>query len=564
MSVYSVRGSVWEDVMTRSAEIIKKILKNRNIVSDEDVEEFLSPRPQCTYDPFLFEDMKDAVELTLRCIDEGEKICIYGDYDADGVTSVSVLLTVLGELTDNLTYYIPSRFTEGYGVNMKAVDELFRQGVRLLITVDCGSTSDDEIKHACDLGMNVIVTDHHNASHKPQGALFINPKFDKAYPYSNLAGCGVAYKFAQAVMRTADLPKKVITEILDIVAIGTVGDVVKLDGENRTLVKYGLNIVKRENRPGLKALAERISLDIQNINSGNIAFGIAPNLNAAGRISHAGMGVELLIADDDKKAREYADAIADCNYKRRSLQEKTFTECVGIVERDLYFDNFLIIEAEDVHEGVAGIVAGKIRDRYRKPVIIIMPTENGETGSCIMKGTGRTAGSVDLYETLKICEDLFEKFGGHRSACGFSLKKENIPELRRRILAEIERQLSVDETLLTEELEIDMELSGADITVELCEELGKLEPYGCGNPQPVFVLRDVEIGNVFYMGTEKQHVKFKALAGDGYPVQCLLFNEGESFRKMFSESRRYTLAGNVQENTWQGVTTAQFTVIEIN
>lgn len=539
--------------------IIYKILKKRGITEKEDIEEFLAEKPVKTYDPFLFNDMKAGVDLILSSIEENKKICIFGDYDADGVTSVSILLQVLGELTDNLMYYIPSRFTDGYGLNKNALEKIHSQGAGLVITVDCGSTSGEEIKYAGELGMDILVTDHHNAPEKPADCLFLNPKYkDSGYPFKNLAGCGVAFKLAQAIQRKAGLAKSVITNVLDMVAIGTIGDVVPLDDENRTLVKYGMNVIKRKNRMGLVALMDRTALSVEKISSVNIAFIIAPNLNAAGRIDDASMDVELLTADDGKKAEELANRITECNYKRRSLQDDTFEKCTEIIEKDLINDKILLVEAPDVHEGVAGIVAGKLRDKYKRPVVIIM--RSGD----LMKGTGRTAGKVDLYETLKICSPIFEKFGGHKTACGFSLKKENIKMMKLMLKSEIERQYEEDDTIFDEEEIIDAVITGKDVTVEMAQNLLLMEPFGCGNPEPVFLFENVKLKDIFYMGERKQHVRFMAESPDGSRAQCVLFNYEDKFASLATEGVFADVTGRITKQEFRGRVSAQVIVKNVN
>ena len=289
--------------MRTAKDIINELLRNRGIISDEEISEFLSDKPQKTYDPFLLLNMEAGVDLLLSEIDAGSRICIYGDYDADGVTSICIMSRLLSELTDNFTYYIPSRFDEGYGLNRDAVRRVRDEGADLLVTVDCGSVSYDEVEYAKELGMKVIVTDHHNVEDIKADCILINPKQPGCrYPFRELAGCGVAFKIVQAVCRRRGLPKSVISDVLDLTAIGTVGDIVSLTDENRTIVKYGLRRINSGSRKALKMLAEAISL--KRVTSENIAFGIAPHINAAGRMKDASEAAELFLTEDERTMAE--------------------------------------------------------------------------------------------------------------------------------------------------------------------------------------------------------------------------------------------------------------------
>ena len=393
--------------------IIKKLLDNRGITEEKDIEEIFSPLPQKTYDPFLLSGMEEGVELILKNVYAGKRICIYGDYDADGMTSISILYTVISELTDNLFYYIPSRFDEGYGLNKKAIDVIREKDTDMIITVDCGTVSYDEVEYVKRSGMDIVVTDHHHIDDRKADCILINPKQEECgYPFKDLAGCGVAYKLAQAIQQKAGLPRSLIIDILDIVAIGTVGDIVPLVDENRTLVKYGIEILNRRERPGVSLLSEKISLD-RHIGSDQIAYGIVPHLNAAGRMSRADAGVQLLMAKTGEEAAPVADKLIEYNNERKSVQNRIYEECMAIWERENKEDLFPIIKSEKAHEGIVGIVAGKIKEQIGRPVSIVTPAAEG-----YLKGTGRSIRSVDIYEVMKTQSGLFEKFGGHKGACG--------------------------------------------------------------------------------------------------------------------------------------------------
>ncbi len=478
---------------------IIKLLHKRGIQEQEDIMEFLSPSPRRTYDPFLLKNMEEGVSLILEEAVKGSRICIYGDYDADGITSTTLMLSVLRHITDpgQVDYYIPSRFEEGYGLNMDAIQQIAARGVDLIITVDCGSVSYDEVEYAKQLGMKVLVTDHHNVTDTIADCLVINPKQPGCpYPFKSLAGCGVAFKVAQAIQQRADLPKSVINEVLDLVAIGTVGDIMPLVDENRTIVKFGLRILNRCQRTGLARLIDAVSLTPGKITSENISYIIVPHLNASGRIEDASMAVELLRCaeePEDAAASEALDekvaTLVNQNIQRKKLQQDTFRSCVDDLQE---VKDFILIRSEDAHEGIAGIVAGKLKETYYRPSIIV--TATGSEGE-ELKGTGRSVEGVNLYELLKTQEDLFLKFGGHAGACGFSLKRENLPALRKGLAEEMSNIYENNPEIFIKKYDIDLELDPADVSYDLVQQLDMLAPFGNKNPKPLIACKDVIISD---------------------------------------------------------------------
>src|SRR5665647_163866 len=384
---------------------ILQILKERGVVEPLDIEDFLTSFPKATYDPFLLTDMQEAVDLILKTADSGQRICIYGDYDADGVTSVALLLDVLRRLSSKICYYIPSRFQEGYGLNKKAIKAISDEGASLIITVDCGSSSPKEVIYAKDLGLDIIVTDHHNPSDGTlPDCLFINPKrHNSQYPFKELSGCGVAFKFAQGLQRVMEknddnrFTKADLNSLLDLVAISTVADMVPLLGENRTLVKYGIDRINRRKRPGLKALLDELDFTDKNISAEHIGYMIAPHINALGRMQSADIGAELLCDDgkDPEELKRMAKSMLDNNKDRKEEQEKTKSLCEAIIYEGTCGQLFPIIYAKGAHEGVAGIVAGNLKEALYRPVFIVTPTNDG-----LIKGTGRSIPGLNLHEMM--------------------------------------------------------------------------------------------------------------------------------------------------------------------
>lgn len=541
--------------------IIIQILKNRGINSEEDMMEFLSDKPQKTYDPFLLPDMEAGVDLILSEINSGSRICIYGDYDADGITSASLMLNILAHLTDKekLSYYIPSRFEEGYGLNKDAIRTIADSGAEFIITVDCGSVSYDEVQYAKELGMKILVTDHHNITDVMADCLLINPKHPKSvYPFKELSGCGVAFKVAQAIQKKTGLPKSVLTEVLDLVAIGTIGDIMPLLDENRTMTKFGMKVINSGRRKGLKKLIEGTSLKIGSVSSENISFVVVPHLNASGRIGDASQAVELMCGfADDKKQDRIVEDILEKNRLRKKLQEDTFAICAEKIDRENLPD-IIVINAENAHEGITGIVAGKIKEVYYRPVIIV--TSSGDDDR-YFKGTGRSIEGVNLYELLKTQSELFEKFGGHAGACGFLIEKENFSRLSEGLMEEMKKLCEENNEIFKRKRCIDITLDEKDLTMDLAEQFSMLAPFGNKNRKPVIELDNTLISDIRYMGERQQHARFMAKSLDsGAKIQCVMFGKAEKLKSCDVKAK---LDGALELQIWQGISRLQFIVEEI-
>lgn len=494
------------------------------------------------------------MDFILQAVQDQKKICIYGDYDADGITSVSILMEFLRHLTERIEFYIPSRFDEGYGLNMEAVKKIRAGGADVLLTVDCGSVSFEEVELAKELGMEVLVTDHHSITDMRADCLLINPKrADSAYPFDGLAGCGVAFKLAQGIQKKAGLPKAALNRTLDLVALGTIADIVPLLDENRTLVKHGIRIIASGLRPGLAALIEKISFDREKLSSDNISYGIAPHLNAAGRIGDASVAAWLMLAREPNKISQYTDQLITCNQQRKKLQEQAFDLCKELIEEHLSERKFLIVYAEEVHEGIAGIVAGKLKEQYERPVILLTPF--GE----YLKGTGRSVPGVHLYQLLKSHEELFLRFGGHEGACGFTMEKTNFPILEQVLEADMEQALREDPDLFQQTPLPDMALEGNQVTLDLAESLDCLAPFGSKNPKPLFLLERAVLSRQRPMG-DGRHIRFLAACGDGYGVECVLFNRAKDYESMIYGDQPVDLTGTVDFQEWRGKKSVRFTV----
>jgi len=537
---------------------ILELLALRGITTEEDIAEFLSNKPKKTYDPFLLLNMEAGVDLILKTIKQKKKICLYGDYDVDGITSICILKILLSHLTENITYYIPSRFHEGYGLNRCAIDKLKTQNVDLIITVDCGSTSFEEVEYAKSLGLDIMVTDHHSIMDKKADCILINPKQESCpYPFKGLAGCGVAFKLAQAIRERAKLPKSVTNGLLDIVAIGTIGDIVPLVDENRTLAKFGLYELNKRDRLGIKLLVEAISMNTLSLKSDQIAFCIVPHLNAAGRMKDALIGVDLLLSNDSFRARELASELVKHNAERKRIQEETFNHCQELKEIQCNDAIFPIIRAENAHEGITGIVAGKLKDIYERPVIIATPCEGQ------LKGTGRSTDKIDLFQLLDRHRDLFVRFGGHQGACGFLIDEENFEEFRTKANEDLVRQVESNPNLFQKKSQYDMKLTGSDLTLQFMDQLELMEPFGCKNRRPIFCLNGVLICGLQRMGKDGNHAKFFASSKDGSASECVLFSKAQQYEDLLASNQPLNLYGTLQLNCWNGSKKVQFVVDKI-
>ncbi len=539
---------------------IIELLHRRGLTTDEQIEEFLSDKPKETYDPFLLPDMEDGVDLILSACDRGDKICIYGDYDADGVTSTVIMTEVLSQLTDNIIQYIPSRFDEGYGLNKAAIDTIKKAGADLIVTVDCGSVSVDEVEYAKSIGLDIMVTDHHRIEDKQADTVLINPaRKDSEYPFPYLAGCGVAFKLAQAITDAAGLPKKMLTRMLDLVALGTIGDVVPLISENRMLVKYGLRAINTSEREALKVLIEKTGLKPGEIKCENVSFVLVPHINAAGRMKSAVLALKLFLAKDRAKMEQYAEELIQCNAERKRLQNEVFENAREQVEKRYADNDFILVDLTDAHEGVAGIAAGKLKEKYGRPSVIV--TDNGDG---MLKGTGRSPEGIDLYKLLKNEEKWFEHFGGHAAACGFTMRKEGLEEVRtdlNRIAGELKKE---SPGLFDVTPSADIQLEPDEVTVDFARQLELLEPCGRMNERPLVSVSGVPC-NVTRMGTDGKYVRFSIRSVPG--CTFLMFRsaeeKGDAVFGAAEMCNEITAVGNMFRHEWNGNVSVQIVVEDI-
>ncbi len=547
--------------------LIEKILVERGENDPDRMSEFLSEKPQLTHDPYLMHGMQEAVDRIMQAIDKNQKIVIYGDYDVDGITSVALLIDFLFPVTDHIEYYIPLRKEEGYGINREALLEI-REDYQadLLITVDCGINAIEELAYAREIFLDVIVTDHHSPGDQLPDAITINPKQpDCQYPFKELCGCAVAFKLAQALQQKCCLPKKQLTKLLDLVALATVCDVVPLRNENRTFVKYGLEIIEKRERLGLNTLMSLLSLDKTKIDVRHLGFVIGPHFNASGRIDDARKGVQLLVTRNRQTASFIAGRLIKLNNERKLIQEAGLDICQQIAAKIDDRTKFLLIDADSLHEGVIGIIAGRLRDTYYRPTIVLTPSQDPS----IYTGSGRSIQGFHLFNELKPATPLMERFGGHANACGLKIRKENIDKLRKYLQERVliaERQ---NPDLLLKKIKIVEEVSPSEITERVVQEIMKLEPYGMGNEKPYFVMKNLTADDqkIVRMGDAGQHLKVCGFLKDdnleGTGVEILGFSIEEETREMIMSCTPFDLVFYPQINEFRGKRCVQLMIKDV-
>ncbi|MBR1802654.1 MAG: single-stranded-DNA-specific exonuclease RecJ [Clostridia bacterium] len=531
--------------------LLANILANRNIISKEEVRLFLNPTRNDFHNPFLMPDMEIAVSRVLQAIQNQEKTIIYGDYDVDGITSITVLKQFLKERGLEVGAYTPNRLSEGYGLNKPAVQKLHEQGYHLMITVDCGISCIEEIDCANSLGMEVIVTDHHEPGEKLPNALAVvdAKRKDNEYPFNQLAGVGVVFKLIQALSMKLELNEKEYLKYLDIVCVGTISDIVPLIDENRVIAQLGLKLVNITQNIGLKTLLH--SIGYRNIDSSSISFGVAPRINACGRLGAQEKALQLFLTEDFQEANQITQELNEYNQKRQQTEKRIFEEALQQVEQKEKESPCLILGSEGWHHGVIGIVASKITDIYFKPSILIC--FEGEEG----KGSGRSIPGFDLHEALMNCPTYIEKFGGHSMAIGISLHKENFQNFKKE-LNEYAKKHHIHDIIPI--VKIDKEVSLKEISLEAVKSLALLEPYGEGNKMPIFLLKSLKINSIRTL-SEGKHLKL-TLQQDNYLIDAIGFNLG-NVAEQYLIGDKIDLVGSLEINQFNGLEQVQMNIKDI-
>lgn len=567
----------------RVAEICEKLnlskisaglLVNRGYTDCDKVKAFVEKRSELLHDPFLMKDIEKGALKLIEAVKDKKKIVIYGDYDVDGVTSVSILYLYLKKLGADISYYIPSRIGEGYGMSIAAVDKLYNEGANLIITVDTGITAIEEALYAEKLGIELIITDHHECHAEiPKACAVINPRQENcAYPFKELAGVGVVFKLICAVEKCLnpgvgmrECVGKVSLEYADLVAVGTVADVMPLKDENRLIVSYGLWLIENKPRLAIKELLSAVNVEgakhtkKKKITSGVIGYTVAPRINAAGRIRNASIAVNLFLAENEADAARLANELCEINRERQAEENRIIEEAYEKIEREHDFENdkVIVLSDEKWHHGVIGIVSSRITEKYKCPSILIsFEGGEGDIGPCDFgKGSGRSVKGMNLVDALSHCSDLLVKYGGHELAAGLTVTRENLPEFKRRINEYAKNCFC--ETDGKDEVTADMELGGADISMTLAKELYLFEPFGVSNPLPLFLMKDVNVDSVGNVGGGK-HERL-LLSKDNRVFGAMYFRHSVSETDIF-ENDKVDILFNLDVNNYQNKESLQFII----
>lgn len=534
-------------------QLLATILANRNILKEEDIRLFLNPTRNDFYNPFLITDMDIAVNRIIKAIENKENITIYGDYDVDGITSITVLKSFLNDIGVEANTYIPNRLIEGYGLNKEAIDKISKKGCNLMITVDCGISAIEEIEYANSLGIETIITDHHEAGNEIPKAIAVidNKRKDSKYPFRELAGVGVVFKLIQAIGITLKLKEESYLKYLDIVCIGTISDIVPLVDENRVIAKLGLLLVAQTKNIGLRSIIN--SSGYNKIDSNTISFGVAPRINACGRMGKAEEALELFLSKDKNEVNELTNKLNEHNRKRQETEKAIFENALEKINAEHLDENkAIIVGGENWHHGVIGIVSSKITEMYFKPSILLSFEEDG-----IGKGSGRSIPGFDLHEALAKCSDTIEKFGGHSMAVGITVKKDNLEKFKKEF-EQIATQSKIDEIIPI--INIDAKVDLSDIDKEMVESLKQLEPFGEANKMPVFAFKNLKIDSIRAL-SEGKHLKL-TLKDNNYIINAIGFNIGYLANE-YRIGDKIDVAGVLEINTFNGVDNLQINIKDI-
>lgn len=533
-------------------ELLATVLVNRGIVDDEEIRVFLNPTRSDFHDPYLMPDMEIAVERIIKAIDNQEKVIIYGDYDVDGITSITVLKKFLKTCGLEADYYIPNRLSEGYGLNRAAIDYIKEKEYTLIITVDCGISGIEEIEYANSLGIETIVTDHHEPMEVLPPAVAIvdlKRKDNDTYPFKSLAGCGVVFKLTQALGMRLGIDEKEYLKYLDIVCVGTISDIVPLVDENRVIAKLGLKLVEVTRNPGLKALLNASGYKV--VNSNTISFGIAPRINACGRMGYEEEALKLFLTENLVQASEITERLNKYNRDRQEIEKNIYDEAIKMMEKEDSNAQSIVLGSNNWHHGVIGIVSSKITEMYFKPSILIC--FEGEDG----KGSGRSIPGFDLHEALAETAKYLEKYGGHEMAVGLSLKKNNFNRFKEAFEKYVEEK---DITGIVPIIEIDKQISLKDIDSNIVKQLDLLEPFGEANRRPIFVYKNLKIDSIRALSDGK-HLKMTLKDGNTI-VNAIGFNMGQ-LSKEYMIGDRIDVVGTLEINAYNGREMVQINVKDI-
>lgn len=533
-------------------DLLARILVNRNIIEEDKIRLFLEPTRNDFYNPYLMKDMEKAIERIIKAIEEKEKVIIYGDYDVDGITSVTVLKSFFKDIGVDAGFYIPNRLNEGYGLNKEAIKKIVDEKYDLMITVDCGISGIEEINYANSLGLDVIVTDHHEPGDEIPKAIAVidNKREDSTYPFRDLAGVGVAFKLCQALGMKLGLKEESYLKYLDIVCVGTISDIVPLVDENRVITKLGLLLVKQTKNLGLRAIIS--SSGYSKIDSNTISFGVAPRINACGRMGEAEEALKLLLSKNINEVNELTKKLNERNKTRQEIEKQIYESVVEKINKNHLEDHrVIVVGGKGWHHGVIGIVSSKITEMYFKPSILL--SFDDEIG----KGSGRSIPGFDLHDALMKCSEFLEKFGGHSMAVGVTIREENFSKFVD-AFEEVAKEEKIEEIVPI--INIDAKITLKDIDKQVVESLKLLEPFGEANKMPMFAFKNMRIDSIRAL-SEGKHLKL-TLKEDNKIINAIGFNIG-NLAEEYRIGDRVDIAGFLEINTFNGTDNLQINIKDI-
>ena len=540
--------------------VICQLLVKRGITTEEEANKFFKPSLNDLHDPFLMPDMDKAVKRLNKALGEREKILVYGDYDVDGTTAVSLVYKFLRPYTTLLDYYIPDRYDEGYGISYKGIDYAANNDVKLIISLDCGIKAIEKIEYAKTKGIDFIICDHHMPDDTlPDAVAVLDAKrVDSNYPYEHLSGCGVGFKFMQAFAKSNNFPFADLEKLLDLCAVSIASDIVPITGENRIMAYYGLKQINSNPSLGLKGIIDVCGLTGKEITMSDIVFKIGPRINASGRMMNGKEAVDLLLAKDSESAREKSENINQYNDERRELDKKITDEANAIIDdfQDMADRKAIVVFNPAWHKGVIGIVASRLTEKYYRPAVVL--TKSSE----LITGSARSVAGFDIYKAIESCRDLLENFGGHTYAAGLSLKEENLEAFTNRFL-----QLAADEIVpeqMVPQLDVDAILDFKDINAKFMHDLKKMSPFGPDNQKPVFCSRRVkDYGTSKLVGKDLEHIKLELIdANSNSPIHGIAFGM-HKHSKHIKGMKPFNICYTVEENTYNGNTSLQLMIKDI-
>lgn len=558
-------GHEEETVVRLGAELnslpaaLSRSLLLRNITCFEGARAFFRDGLTTLHDPFLMRDMDRAAERVAAAIQARERVLVYGDYDVDGTTSTALMARFLRDHGVDAHFFIPNRFRHGYGLCAEGLDRAVEIDARLVVALDCGVTAVDEAEYARRRGLDLVICDHHEPGPVlPDALAVLDPKRrDCTYPFEGLSGCGVGFKLVQGTLHVLGLPAEEAYRYLDLVAVSVACDIVPILGENRVLMRAGLERLAKSPQPGLAALASRTNVELESCTSSRIVFQLGPRINAAGRLEDASIAAELLLADDPNVAAELADRLETLNLRRRELDQETREEALAMAEGFMESAPLsLVLHREGWHPGIVGIAASRVAEHFGRPTVLLTSNENGEA-----KGSARSVRGVDLHAALSACQDLLTRFGGHAHAAGLALPVENVPALRQRLEEAVAGTVTAED--LEPELELDAPLALPDIDDKFWRILKQFDPFGPDNPKPMFWGRDLRVvGQPSLCGSDKKHLRMRVAQRDGAGVSYSVigFNLADKLAVAMSSlrvGRPVEMAFVVEENSWNGRTNLQ-------